>query len=310
MKKIFFALFVYILTFNNVFALNTWDVKSDKASENSNIILSIFTLDTLINIIFAIIAIVITIIISKVLNSKIGSFIERWWSWENREELAWVMTRTVNISILSIWFTIALAILWVDVTIFLWGLWFGLWFTLKIFLSNFVAWIVMVTQWSYHNWDLIIMWERMWNIKKINSLFTEVEQFNWVVFFIPNVKFLENEVENINVNDKRRVEIDFWVDFETDIVKAKKIMLQVVSNFPGILKAPEATVIITKFNESSINISLRFWINSNWEYYIMKSNVTETINLAFKQYGIKIPFPQMTLSTRDNSNINLEQIKN
>jgi len=40
-------------------------------------------------------------------------------------------------------------------------------------------------------------------------------------------------------------------------------MLQVVSNFPGILKAPEATVIITKFNESSINISLRFWINSN-----------------------------------------------
>jgi small-conductance mechanosensitive channel len=39
-------------------------------------------------------------------------------------------------------------------------------------------------------------------------------------------------------------------------------MLQVVNNFPGILKAPEASVFITKFDDSSINLSLRFWINS------------------------------------------------
>jgi hypothetical protein len=72
MKKILFALFVYTLTFNDTFALNTSDIESDKASENSNIILSIFTLDTLTNIIFAVIAIVITLVIAKILNSKIG----------------------------------------------------------------------------------------------------------------------------------------------------------------------------------------------------------------------------------------------
>ncbi len=310
MKIFLYLLFIIFLSINNLFALNTSEINTDKAVENSNLIMKVFNLDTLTDIVFATITIILTIIISKILNAKIGWFFEKWWSWENREELAAVMSRTINIAVLSIWTTIALAILWVDVTIFLWGLWFWIWFTLKIFLSNFIAWIVMVTQWSYHNWDLIKMWDKMWNIRKINSLFTEVEQFNWVIFFIPNVKFLENEVENININDKRRVEVNIWVDYETDIVKAKKIMLQVVSNFPWILKAPESTVLITKFNESSINLSLRFWINSSWQYLVMKSNITETVNLAFKQYWIKIPFPQITLSTRENSNINLEKIKN
>ena len=309
MKKIFFALLIYLLIFNNVFALN-WEKELNQASENTSLLLNFFSIETLINIVFAMIAIVFTLVISKIINSKIGAFIEKSWSWENREELAWVMTRTVNISILAIGFTIALAILWVDVTIFLWGLWFGLWFTLKIFLSNFVAWIVMVTQWSYHNWDLIKIWDKIWNITKINSLFTEVEQFDGVIFFIPNVKFLENEVENFNQNDKRRVEINIWVDYDTDIVKAKKIMLKIVNNFPLILKSPDPSIFVTNFSDSSIDLSLRFWINSSWEYFQIKSNVTETINLAFKEYGIKIPYPQLTLSTRDNSNINLEQIKN
>ena len=309
MKKIFYII-VFFLLFNINYSFAILSKSWEKTKENSNIILSIFTVDTLLNIVFAIIAIIITLIISKLITWRVSSFIEKWWSTENREELISVVARTTNIFILSIWFTIALSILGVDVSIFLWGFWFGLWFTLKIFLSNFIAWVVMVTQWSYHNWDLIKIWDKIWNIRKINSLFTEVEQFDWVIFFIPNVKFLENQVENYHINDKRRVEINLWVDYETDLVKAKKIMLQVVENFPNVLKTPEKTVYITKFDNSSINMSLRFWINSHGEYFKIKSNVTETINLAFKQYWIKIPFPQVTLSNRSDFKINLENKKN
>ncbi|MDQ7023112.1 MAG: mechanosensitive ion channel [Candidatus Gracilibacteria bacterium] len=84
------------------------------------------------------------------------------------------------------------------------------------------------------------------------------------------------------MNDKRRVDINIGVNHDTDIVKAKKVMLQVINNFPGILKTPESTVLITDIKESSINLNLRFWISSKGEYFTTKSNVTETINLAFK----------------------------
>ncbi len=307
MKKIIILFTTILLTINNVFALTNWEKEVQQASENTNKLLQFFSLDMLINIIFAIIAIIMTLIISKIVDSKIWSFVEKSWNWENREELVWVMTRTANIAVLSIWFTIVLSILWIDMWIFLWGLWFWIWFTLKIFLSNFIAWIIMVTQWSYHNWDIIKIWEKIWKIRKINSLFTEIEQFDGIIFFVPNVKFLEDEVENFHINDKRRVEINIWVDYDTDIVKAKKIMLQVINNFPWILKAPESSVFVTNFNDNSIDLSLRFWINSKWEYFSIKSNVTETINLAFKQYWIVIPFPQITLSNREDFKINLNK---
>jgi small-conductance mechanosensitive channel len=43
-------------------------------------------------------------------------------------------------------------------------------------------------------------------------------------------------------------------------------------------------------------LNLRFWVNSKENFITLKSNVTETINLAFKQTGVKIPYPQLTLS--------------
>jgi small-conductance mechanosensitive channel len=55
--------------------------------------------------------------------------------------------------------------------------------------------------------------------------------------------------------------------------------------------------------DSSIKLTLRIWINSTDTFFTLKSNVTETINLAFKQAGIIIPFPQITLSNREDFNV-------
>ena len=309
MKKIIYWLIIFLATFDISHAIWNGEKELEQAQENTNMLMNFFNVEVLINILFAVIAIIITLIISKIVNSRIIAFAERNGDSENREELVWVLTRTANISILAIWFSITLWILWIDMWIFMWGLWFGLWFTLKIFLSNFIAWVIMVTQWSYHNGDIIEIEWKTWTIIKINALFSEIQQFDWIIFFVPNVKFLENNVKNFHRNDKRRIEIKINVDYDTDIVKAKKIMLQIIENFPWILKSPNASVYITKFDDNWINLSLRFWINSKWEYFKMKSNVTETINLAFKQYWIKIPFPQLTLSNRSDFKINMSTNK-
>jgi len=304
MKKIIYLALLLLLSFNRVSAALSWN-EVEKTWENAHFILSFFSAEMFINLAFAVLVIIVTFALAKIVNAKINRFVESSSNWENREELGWVLTRTAHISIMAIWFSITLGILWVDMWIFMWGLWFWLWFTLKIFLSNFIAWVIMVTQWSYHNWDLIEIDWKTWNIKKINALFTEVEQFDWIIFFVPNVKFLENNVQNYHRNATRRIDIEVWVDYDTDILKAKQVLLQVVKSFPNILKAPEPSIFITKFDSSSINLSLRFWIDSKWEYFSTKSNVTETINLAFKQAWITIPFPQVTLSNRSDFKINM-----
>jgi len=135
----------------------------------------------------------------------------------------------------------------------------------------------------------------MWRITKINALFTEIEEFDGVIFNIPNVRFFEENVRNFHTNDKRRIDVEVVVAYDTDIVQAKKILMQVISNFPNILQAPAADIIVDNLWERWIVLKLRFWINSAENYITLRSNITETVNLAFKQTGIVIPYPHITL---------------
>ncbi len=312
MKKIKFIIFLFLLQLflftKEVSALVSWQ-DLETSNENVWIILSFFSKDLFINIVFAIVVIILTFLIAKILTSKLTNYLEKSadWEWSNKEELIWVLTRTVNISVLTIWFLITLWILWIDTSILMWWIWFWLGFALKIFLTNFIAWILMVTQWYYHNWDLINIWEKTWRIKNINALFTSIQQFDWIIFYVPNIKFMEENVSNYDSNDKRRVDINIWVDYDTDLLKAKEIMLRVLDNFPNILQAPSSTILVDKFWDNSINLNLRFWINSSDKYLEIKSNVIETINMAFKKYWIKIPFPQITLSNREDFKTILEK---
>lgn len=305
MRKFKIFTFIYLISivyFSKLsYAAQVWSDELAKSKENTSIIMSFFSTDLLLNIVFAFISMIWTIVLAKIASARVWSYIENSWTNENsREELSWMLTRTVNISILSIWSAITLTILWIDMWIFMWGLWFGIGFTLKIFLTNFISWILIVTQGFYHLWDVVEVWWRVWTIRKINSLFTAIEQFDGVIFYVPNVKFLEEDIVNFHTNDKRRVNVDLGVDYDTDIVKAKKIMIQVTERFPNILKAPFPNVLVTEMADSSINLSLKFWINSKDWYAWIQSNVKETINLAFKQAGIEIPFPQMVISSRDS----------
>ena len=210
-----------------------------------------------------------------------------------KEELIGVISRTVNIIIIIVGFSITLWVLGIDLGIFMWGIWFGIGFTLKTFLTNFIAGIIMVTQWVYHSGDLIQVGDKMWRIQKINALFTAVQERDGVMFYIPNIKFIEEEIRNFHANDKRRLSIETIVEYGTDITKAKEVLRKVIGNFPNILKAPEYDVVVESLGENGVMLRLRFWIHSKDPYISIKSNVTETINLGFQQAGIVIPYKQI-----------------
>jgi len=141
----------------------------------------------------------------------------------------------------------------------------------------------------------------MWKIVKINALFTAVQEFDGVTYNIPNVRFFEENVSNYHTNDKRRIDIEVVVDYETDIIKAKKVLLKVASNFPQILSTPDPDVIVKDLWERGVLLDLRVWIHSQENFITLKSNLTETVNLAFKQTEVHIPYPQIRLSYKDKN---------
>ena len=274
------------------------DNEVEQTKSTLELISGFFSTQLLLNIVFAVVVIVLTFIVSKFIQSKLFGYLEaaNIGDESNKEEVIGVISRTVNIVVLITWFSITLGVLWVDLWIFMWGIWFGIWFTLRTFLTNFISGIIIVSQGSYHIGDLIEVGGKIWRITKINALFTEIEEFDGVIFNIPNVRFFEENVSNYHTNDKRRIDVDVTVAYGTDIMQAKKILGKVISNFPMVLQAPESDVLVGKLGDNGVCLTLRFWINSRENFITLKSNVTETVNLAFKQTGIEIAYPQVTLS--------------
>lgn len=312
MKKIFWEktfrwkllLFIYFIFIYNF----TYATDSQADKWNTSSIFSFFTSDMLMNVFLAIFILIFTFFLAKFFSSRMTKYMESKYSWwvTWKEEMIWVVTRTINLVILFVWFIISLSVLWLDTSIFLWWLWIGIWFTLKIFLTNFISWVLMVTQWTYHNWDLIEIESKTWNIERIYSLYTSIRQYDWIIIYVPNVKFLQENVSNYHSNVRRRIDLEVWIDYDSDIVKAKKVMMQVVDQFPNILKNPEPLITVDRLDDGAITLVLRFWIDSkNWKYLRTKSNVTETINLAFSQSWIVMPYPQLTLSNRSDFMQNL-----
>jgi len=271
--------FLYILLFFFLWTTSLYAVDANAELEQTQsfitLILGIFSTEMLLKIVFAIVVIFFTIILSKFIQSKLFGYLEAaniWDEW-SKEEIIGVISRTINIIVLITWFSITLWVLGVDLGIFMGWIWFGIWFTLRTFLTNFISGIIIVSQWSYHIWDLIEVWGKMWRITKINALFTEIEEFDGVIFNIPNVRFFEENVRNFHTNDKRRIDVEVVVAYDTDIVQAKKILMQVISNFPNILQAPAADIIVDNLWERWIVLKLRFWINSAENYITLRSNI-------------------------------------
>ena len=309
MKKIIFILVSYLLIIWETFAqapkLTTNDKNLTRDTWDGTSVLlewikSIFSKDTFFKILIALWIIIITLIITKIVKAKLNSILEKQFDWdESKEEVFWVITRTINIIILISGFSLAMGVLWVNLGLFMWGIWFGIGFTLKTFLTNFIAWIIMVLNGNYSAWVLVEIWWKKGRLVKVNSLMTELEQFDWVRFLVPNIKFLEEYVSNFHSNDKRRLEAFVTIDYSSDVLKAKMVASKVINSLPNILQAPEPSIILTELWNNWIQLKIMAWISSKDNYFKARSNLTETLNLAFKKAWIKIPFQQITISNRN-----------
>ena len=308
MKKIFFIVLSYLFIIWNTFAqapkLTTGDKKLvkdtwDWSQEVTSFLSSLFSKDTLFKLFLALLTIILTVIITKIVKNRLSSILAKhadanWWN----EEVFWMIIRTINIIILISGFSLAMWIMWLNLWLFMWGIWFGIGFTLKTFLTNFIAWIIMIMNWNYNSWVLIEIWWKKWRIVRVNSLMTELEQFDWVRFLVPNIKFLEEYVSNFHSNDKRRLEAFVTIDYDSDVLKAKMVASKVINSLPNILQAPEPSIIVTELWQNWIQLKIMAWISSHDNYFKSRSNLTETLNLAFKKAWIKIPFQQITISNR------------
>jgi small conductance mechanosensitive channel len=108
---------------------------------------------------------------------------------------------------------------------------------------------------------------------------------------IPNGPLANGNIINYSAKPTRRVDFVFGIGYGDDIDKAKATLQSILDADERILKDPESLIVVSALADSSVNFTVRAWVNSA-DYWPVFFATTEAVKKRFDSEGISIPFPQ------------------
>jgi small-conductance mechanosensitive channel len=178
----------------------------------------------------------------------------------------------------------------------------GLGFGLQKVVSNFVSGIILLLDRSVKPGDTIAVAGYYGRIDSLGARYALVITRDGVEHLIPNEEFITTRVENWSYSNQNiRLRKMVGVHYKSDIHKARDLCLEAAAEVDRILTDPKPAGLLRDFNDSSVDLVVRFWIRDPMNG---RANVTSELlfNIwdKFAEHGIEIPYPQRDLHLRSS----------
>ena len=168
---------------------------------------------------------------------------------------------------------------------------------LKDFLSNIAAGVILVFQKPFEYGDLVEISGTLGVVEYIDLFNVKIKTSSNEIVVIPNGMLIQGKIINKAYRGKRRLEIIASIAYDSDLIKAKTLLNDIVLQVDKILKDPAPSVAVSRLAESSVDLSIKMWLKK--EHYLeVQGEVLEKIKLIFDKNDIQIPYPQMELSVK------------
>jgi len=208
-----------------------------------------------------------------------------------------IIGKTAYFGILLIGIVVAFKIVNVDISIIVGAAGFGLGFALKDILENYIAGVLILVTEPFKIGDIIKVDDYLGQVEEIEARTTFIRNLDGQRVIISNSQMMQSSVVNYSTYPERRISIEVGVSYDTDLNKATKLIIETLARNNAILKDPEPAIIYHTFADSSINMTVRFWIDSTITNWLEITSVEiKEIKKVFDANNINIPFPITTLS--------------
>lgn len=173
----------------------------------------------------------------------------------------------------------------------------GLAFAFQDIAANFISGIFISFRKPIRVGDIVEIGSYMGKIKEVNLRDTVIETFRGQTVIIPNKNVFQNPIENYSQVKKRRFDLSVGVSYGDDLDLVEKITIEAVKDIKGLSKIDDIKVFFTEFGDSSINLSVRMWLENPDQplYNSVGSEAIKRIKKAYEANNIMIPFPIRTL---------------
>ena len=176
----------------------------------------------------------------------------------------------------------------------------GVGFGLQNIASNFISGLIILFERPVKVGDRIEVNNVNGRVMGIGARSTRIKTNDNITIIVPNSKFIEENVINWSFeNNIVRFRVPMGVAYDSDLVLVKKLLLEIADKNDDVLKEPNPSVLLTKFNDSSIDLELRVWTTAKLQ---RKGAFTSDLNFAiwesFRENKIEIPFPQADINIK------------
>jgi Small-conductance mechanosensitive channel len=160
-------------------------------------------------------------------------------------------------------------------------------FAFKDIFENFLAGVLILITHPFRIGDQIIWDKYEGTVEDIHIRATWLKTYDGRRVVIPNSDLFTHAVTVNTAFQTRRLEYDFKIKNGPDIEQAKTIVSKILEDIQGVLPDPRAEVLVTSFDDSTVNLKARWWSKSRiGDVLIAQDQVLSAVRKALVNAGI------------------------
>ncbi len=169
----------------------------------------------------------------------------------------------------------------------------GLGLGLQQIFQDIVSGVFLLFEGTIKVEDIVELQGIIGRVKEIGIRSSKIETRDNIIMIIPNSRFIrENVVNWSHLEKKTRFEVNVGVAYGSDVELVKNILMECAEENTDITNTPTPFVRFNNFGDSALEFQLFFWTTKAFFVENTKSDLRFAINKKFKEYNVRIPFPQ------------------
>ena len=126
-------------------------------------------------------------------------------------------------------------------------------------------------------------------VDEIDLLHTKMHTGDNKIVTVPNGLMSSSVLTNYTESGIRRVDKVYKLAKDTDISKAKEVLMAVAKSNPLVLSTPEPIIGVSSIDAYAISIDLKLWCNPD-DYYVLAYKIEEAATEALRAADIELAY--------------------
>lgn len=164
-------------------------------------------------------------------------------------------------------------------------------------LQNFAGGVILFLLRPYRVGDYIEAMGQSGTVESIGLFSTCLKTPDLQTIYVPNGAISTSIIDNYSQSETRRVDWLLSISYGDDVDVARREILAILESDERVLKQPEAVVYVKTLNSSSVDLSIRAWVNND-DYWSLLFDINERLYKELPSKGINFPFPQLDVNVK------------